>query len=61
MNPRKAVELAEAWGNRPCEHPRVEPIGHYGMEACAQCGRVVSRDEQGQPIPGPAPSQYEVR
>lgn len=61
MNARKAVELAEAWGSRPCDHPRVEGIGHYGMEACAQCGRVVSRDGEGRPIPSPAPIEQEVK
>jgi hypothetical protein len=41
MNPKRAAELLEAWGDKPCDHPRVEPLGH-GIDACAQCGRVVA-------------------
>jgi len=52
MNPKKAAELMEQWGDKPCDHPNVDRLGmHTGLEACTQCGRTITRDKQGKPIP----------
>lgn len=52
MNPKKAAELMEQWGDKPCDHPHVDRLGmHTGLEACTQCGRTITRDKQGKPIP----------
>jgi len=57
MNAKQAAKLVDAWGDRPCDHPSVEKLGaHTGLEACARCGRVVSRDKQGKPIASPGGS-----
>ena len=50
MNARQTVELQKAWGDRPCDHTRVEGVGHSGLEACSQCGRFVTRDSAGKPF-----------
>lgn len=57
MQAKKAAELLQAWGDKPCSHPAVEKLGaHTGVEACTQCGRIVERDRQGRPIPHPGGS-----
>lgn len=57
MNAKRAAELLEAWGDKPCDHPLVEKVGaHTGLEACGQCGRMVTRDSRGRPIPHAGPS-----
>lgn len=54
MNARTLAQLQQAWGEAPCDHPRVEPVGHSGLEGCGQCGRPITRDPSGRPIPGGA-------
>ena len=61
MNAKQATELAQAWGDKPCDHPRVEGVGHSGLEACSQCGRFITRDSAGSPIPTPGPSGHQSR
>jgi hypothetical protein len=45
MQHDKAVRLREAWGNKPCPHPRTE--AEYdraiktGNRVCDRCGHVV--------------------
>lgn len=52
MNPKEAAELLEKWGDKPCEHPNVDRLGmHTGLEVCTQCGRIITRDKQGKPVP----------
>jgi hypothetical protein len=51
MNAKMAAELVQSWGGKPCDHPRVEGVGHSGLEACSQCGRFVTRDSAGKPTP----------
>jgi len=58
MNARQTAELQKAWGDRPCDHTRVEGVGHSGLEACSQCGRFVTRDSAGKPIPTPGPPEH---
>lgn len=47
MDARKAAQLREAWGDKPCDHPKIEPVGHSGLEACAQCGQVFTKGKPG--------------
>ena len=51
MNPKQAVGLRETWGAKPCDHPRIESIGHSGLEACTECGRIIKRGSDDKPIP----------
>jgi hypothetical protein len=52
MTPKQAAQLMEAWGDKPCDHPNADRLGaHSGLEVCTQCGRVITRDKQGKPIP----------
>lgn len=55
MQMKEAARLRERWGDKPCDHPRVEReyyLGsHIGDEVCAQCGREITRDKDGKPIP----------
>jgi len=55
MTPKKAIALAEAWGEKACDYPRVELMGHFGTEICGQCGRLIKRGATGQPIPASGP------
>ncbi len=58
MNAKQAAKLLEAWDGKPCDHSAVEKLGaHTGLEACTQCGRVITRDSQGKPIPSPGGRQ----
>ncbi|MDP4224333.1 MAG: hypothetical protein Q8868_13585 [Bacteroidota bacterium] len=38
----KALKLREEWGNKPCDHPKLEKVYFTGAfllnYACAQCG-----------------------
>ncbi len=55
MQMRQAAALRVAWGNRPCIHPSTEreyDLGsHTGDQVCTQCGRAVTFDAKGNPIP----------
>jgi len=52
VTPKKAAELLGKWGDKPCDHPSVERLGaHTGLEACTQCGRTITRDKEGKPVP----------
>lgn len=55
MQMKEAARLRKAWGQKPCDHPRIEKeyyLGsHTGDEVCAQCGREILRDRNGKPLP----------
>lgn len=51
MTPKKALQIAEQWGDKFCDHPQVETVGHFSAEVCSQCGDIIRRDANGKPIP----------
>lgn len=55
MQLHDARELQQKWGDKPCDHPWVDREYdrqfHTGDEVCTQCGRVITRDKEGKPIP----------
>jgi hypothetical protein len=50
MKQKRAQELREAWGNKPCEHPQLAKLYDMGVPtgsfACIQCGTVFSFREK---------------
>jgi hypothetical protein len=50
MKRKKALELQQAWGDRPCEHPafaKEYDLGERtGSFVCTQCGTIVSQREK---------------
>jgi len=50
MQAQDAVELRKAWGDQPCEHPRLSreyTLGmHSGDSICTTCGEVLSPEEK---------------
>ena len=46
----EAARLREAWGGKPCPHPKLVKEYHLSMQtgdyACIQCGESFSRDER---------------
>jgi hypothetical protein len=50
MKQKRAQELREAWGDAPCDHPRLAKLYdlgvHTGSFACVQCGQVFSFREK---------------
>jgi hypothetical protein len=46
---RKALELREEWGDKPCDHPEFENEYDLGAQTgdyvCTQCGRTFTRTE----------------
>jgi hypothetical protein len=50
MKQKRAQELREAWGDKPCEHPTLAKLydlgAHTGSFACTLCGRVFSFREK---------------
>jgi len=38
-----AARLREVWGEKPCDHPRIEQEYHFGSNTgeyvCTQCGK----------------------
>lgn len=50
MKRKKALQLQQEWGDRPCEHPsfaKEYDLGERtGNFVCTQCGRIVSQREK---------------
>ena len=50
MKVKRAQELRDAWGDKPCEHPQLAKLYDLGERtgnfACAQCGKVFSFKEK---------------
>lgn len=50
MKRKRAVELQEAWGDAPCDHPQLAKLydlgAHTGSFACVRCGSVLSFREK---------------
>jgi hypothetical protein len=50
LKQKRAQELREAWGDAPCEHPKLAKLydlgTHTGNFVCIQCGRVFSFREK---------------
>ena len=48
-------EKRAEWGDKPCHHPRIIEEHFLGMatgaHACTVCGRDVTVDEKGKPLP----------
>ena len=46
MRAEKALQLQNAWGNKPCEHPNYDREILFGCATgdyiCVQCGRCLS-------------------
>jgi len=42
-----AAKLREAWGDKPCDHPRIEQEYHFGANTgeyvCTTCGEAKDR------------------
>jgi hypothetical protein len=51
MKRKQALELQQAWGDRPCEHPAFSKEYDQGTRtgnfACTQCGTVLDFREKG--------------
>jgi hypothetical protein len=49
MQMHEAYRRQRKWGERPCDHPSVEPeyyhASHTGDYVCTVCGKVVEADE----------------
>lgn len=50
MKRKRADELREGWGDRPCDHPQLAKVydlgAHTGSFACTSCGRLFSFREK---------------
>jgi hypothetical protein len=50
MKLKRAEELRQEWGDKPCDHPQLAKLYDQGVRtgnfACAQCGRVFSFKER---------------
>jgi hypothetical protein len=50
MKQKRAQELREAWGDKPCEHPQLAKLYDLGVKtgnfACIQCGAVFTFREK---------------
>ena len=50
MKQKRAIELREAWGDAPCEHPQLAKVydlgAHTGSYACIKCGASFSFREK---------------
>jgi hypothetical protein len=47
---KRVLELQEAWGDAPCDHPQLAKVydlgAHTGSFACVKCGKVFSFREK---------------
>ena len=50
MKQKRVLELQEAWGSAPCDHPQLAKVydlgAHTGSFACVKCGRIFSFREK---------------
>lgn len=50
MQNRRAAELRESWGDKPCDHPSFEKEYYLGAQSgdyvCVQCGECFTRSEK---------------
>ena len=50
MKQKRALELQEAWGTAPCDHPQLAKLydlgAHTGSFACTRCGCILSFREK---------------
>ena len=50
MKRKRADELRDAWGDAPCDHPKLAKLydlgAHTGSFACTRCGRILSFREK---------------
>lgn len=54
MQTREAIELRNAWGDAPCEHPEFDKEYDLGADTgdfiCTQCGKEFSRHQRDEMI-----------
>jgi hypothetical protein len=52
MKRKRALELQQAWGDKPCDHPafakEYDQGERTGKYVCTQCGAIVSPSERAQ-------------
>ena len=59
MQKKKAIELQDSWGARPCDHPafaKEYDLGERtGSYVCTQCGKILSFREKAEITAARAP------
>jgi hypothetical protein len=50
LKQKRVLELQEAWGDSPCDHPQLAKVydlgAHTGSFACVKCGKLFSFREK---------------
>ena len=63
MKRKRAIELQQAWGDEPCEHPSFSKVYDQGVRtgnfACTRCGAILGFREKGQLMASRRPPEAE--